>query len=253
MFVSSQIVLFYLIFFEYMKRLYSIFTVIAAAVVLWACGPAEVSNIVTYELDALCTVNKSRIEPEFSDSSFMFAKNVDEFGLETGDRAFMTLTCTYDLYSEVAPMWTILNVRKKIPTYPLSADIDTAAYQTPIIALEPVDFFNDFGALTWVWNEKQNISIVYNGVEATASFAMTVRGVKDGFIELDLFVDADESEKKTTTLLTFDISNIKELLTDEQRAQLPAGGELKTRIYTKRMKNGVLEDWAIDGNYIVNY
>jgi hypothetical protein len=82
---------------------------------------------------------------------------------------------------------------------------------------------------------------------------MTVRGVKDGYIELDLFVDADESEKKTTTLLTFDISNIKELLTDEERAQLPTAGELKTRIYTKRMKNGVLEDWAIDGNYIVNY
>ena len=235
-----------------MKRLYSIMSAVAAALVMWSCAPAEVSNTVTYDIEALCTVNKSRIEPEFSDSTYMFAKNVDEFELETGDRAFMRLTCTYNLYSETQPLWTILDVKKKIPVYPLSAEIDTAAYATPIVALKPVDFFNEFTALTWVWREKQNISIVYKGVEAGASFAMTVRGVNDGYVELDLFVDADEREKETTTLLTFDISNIKEFLTDEQKAQLPAG-ELKTRIYTKRMKNDVLEDWAIDGNYIVKY
>ena len=225
---------------------------VAAAIVMWSCAPAEVSSTVTYDIEALCTVNKARIEPEFSDSTYMFARNVDEFDLETGDRAFMRLTCTYNLYSETQPLWTILDVKKKVPVYPLSTDIDTAAYATPIVALKPVDFFNEFTALTWVWKEKQNINIVYKGTEEGASFAMTVRGVNDGYVELDLFVDADEREKETTTLLTFDISNIKEHLTDEQKALLPAG-ELKTRIYTKRMKNGVLEDWAIDGNYIVKY
>ena len=235
-----------------MKRLYSIISAVAAAIVMWSCAPAEVSSTVTYDIEALCTVNKARIEPEFSDSTYMFARNVEEFDLETGDRAFMRLTCTYNLYSETQPLWTILDVKKKVPVYPLSTDIDTAAYATPIVALKPVDFFNEFTALTWVWKEKQNISIVYKGTEEGASFAMTVRGVNDGYVELDLFVDADEREKETTTLLTFDISNIKEHLTDEQKALLPAG-ELKTRIYTKRMKNGVLEDWAIDGNYIVKY
>lgn len=234
-----------------MKKLYSMIAVLVAVVLVWSCGPAEFENSVTYELEALCTVNKSRIEPEFSDSTYLFAKNVDQFGLETGDRAFLKLTCTYNLYSEATPMWTIVDVKKKIPVYPLSANIDTAAYTTPVVALEPVDFFNEFTALTWVWNEKQNISIVYKGVEDGASYAMTVRGVNDGYVELDLFVNAKEGAADVKTLLTFDISNIADFLSDEEKAQLPTDlDEIKTIIYMKRMNNGRLEDWPIKGNYI---
>lgn len=235
-----------------MKRLYSILSAVAVAAVLWACGPAVLENYVTYELETLCMVNKSRIEPEFSDSTFMFVKNVDEFGLKTGDRVVLKMTATYDLYSETEPLWTILDVKKRIPVYPLSAEIDTAAYKTPIVALEPVDFFNQFAALTWVWKNKQNINVVYNGVEETASFAMTVRGVKDGYVELNLYVDADEQEKSTTTLLTFDISDIKDFLTPEQVAQLPEGEVVKTRIYPMRMKNGKPDNSSdYDGNWIL--
>lgn len=234
-----------------MKKLYSMIAVLVAVVLVWSCGPAEFENSVTYELEALCTVNKSRIEPEFSDSSFLFAKNVDQFGLETGDRAFLKLTCTYNLYSEATPMWTIVDVKKRVPVYPLSADIDTAAYTTPVVALEPVDFFNEFTASTWVWNKKQNISIEYKGVEDGASYAMTVRGVNDGYVELDLFVNAKESTASTTALLTFDISNIADFLSDSEKASLPSDlDEIKTIIYMKRMNNGRLEDWPIKGNYI---
>ena len=234
-----------------MKKLYSMIAVLVAVVLVWSCGPAEFENSVTYELEALCTVNKSRIEPEFSDSTYLFAKNVDQFGLETGDRAFLKLTCTYNLYSEATPMWTIVDVKKKIPVYPLSANIDTASYKTPVIALDPVDFFNEFTALTWVWNKKQNISIVYKGVEEDASYAMTVRGVRDGYVELDLFVNAKEGTADVKTLLTFDISNIADFLRDSEKASLPSNlDEIKTIIYMKRMNNGRLEDWPIDGNYI---
>ena len=91
----------------------------------------------------------------------------------------------------------------------------------------------------------------YKGVEDGASFAMTVRGVNEGFVELELFVDAKESDTETATLLTFDIRNIADYLNDEQKTLLPAEiDSLKTKIYTKRMKNGRLEDWVIPGNYI---
>lgn len=234
-----------------MKRLYSILSAVAVAVVLWACGPAEVENTVTYNLEALCTVNKSRIEPEFSDSTYLFAKNVGQFGLETGDRAFLKMTCTYNLYSETEPLWTILDVVEKVPVYPLSADIDTDSYKTPLITLEPIAFFNQFTALTWVWNKKQNISIVYKGVEEGASYAMTVRGVNDGCVEFDLFVAAKEGTAEVKKLLTFDISNIADFLNDEQKALLPADVDsIKTKIYAKRRKGDDLEDWPIPGNVI---
>lgn len=234
-----------------MKKLYSMIVALMATVLVWSCGPAEFENSVTYELEALCTVNKSRIEPEFSDSTFFFAKNVEQFGLKTGDRAIMKMVCTYNLYSETTPLWTIVDVKKRIPVYPLSADIDTAAYTTPVIALDPVDFFNEFTALTWVWNKKQNISIVYKGVEEDASYAMTVRGVRDGYVQLDLFVNAKEGTADVKTLLTFDISNIADFLSDADKSALPSNlDEIKTIIYMKRMNNGRLEDWPIDGNYI---
>ena len=221
-----------------------------ATVLVWSCGPAEYENSVTYELEALCTVNKSRIEPEFSDSTYLFARNVDEFGLKTGDRAFMSLTCTYNLYSTETPLWTIVDV-KRVPVYPLSADIDTAAYVTPVTGLEYLNFFDDFEAKTWIWKGKQNINIKYRGVEEDASFAMTVRGVKDGYVEFDLFVNAKESDTEIATLLTFDISNVADFLSDEEKAQLPTDlDEIKTTIYMKRMNNGRLEDWPINGDYI---
>ena len=77
---------------------------------------------------------------------------------------------------------------------------------------------------------------------------MAVRGVKDGCVELDLFVDAKESDTETFSLLTFDISDIEDYLSDEERTSL--NDSIVTKIYLKRMNNGVFEDWAIPGNDI---
>ena len=222
---------------------------VVVAVIMWACGPAEQGFTMEYELQGLYTVNKARVEPEFSDT-FLFVRNIDDFELETGDRAFLHLHYYYDAYSGVAPQWNIRQVIKKVPTYPLlsMADVDTAAYCTPITGLQPLNFFNEYEALTWVWKEKQNISIKYKGVEDGASFALAVRGVKDGYVELQLFVDARESNKETSTLLTFDIANIKDFLSDDEKALL--SDSIKTKIFAKRMNNDVLVDWKIDGNSI---
>lgn len=236
-----------------MKRLYSIVAAVSAALAMWSCGPAEMGYTQEFTLQSLYTVNKAAVAPEFSDT-FLFVKNLGDFDLKTGDRAMLLMHYYYDAYSGKQPQWTVKEVLKRFPVYPLSAmaDVDTAMYRTPITGLQPLNFFNDFDALTWVWKEKQNICIKYKAVEEGASYAMAVRGVKDGYVELELFVDAQEAEKEIATLLTFDIGNIKDFLTDEQKALLPAGQEIKTKIFAKRVKNGVLEDWGIDGNYIVN-
>lgn len=235
-----------------MKKFYSIIAAFSAAVLVWSCGPAEVGYTQEFTLQGLYTVNKATVEPEFSDTSF-FVRNIEEYDLKTGDRALILLHYYYDAYSGKAAQWNIREILKRIPVYPLSfpAEVDSAAYLTPITGVQPLNFFNSFEALTWIWKGKQNLCVKYKGVEDGASFAMTVRGVNEGFVELELFVDAKESDTETATLLTFDIRNIADYLNDEQKTLLPAEiDSLKTKIYTKRMKNGRLEDWVIPGNYI---
>jgi hypothetical protein len=232
-----------------MKRLYSIVAAVSAALAMWSCGPAEMGYTQEFTLQSLYTVNKAAVAPEFSDT-FLFVKNLGDFDLKTGDRAMLLMHYYYDAYSGKQPQWNVKEVLKRFPVYPLSAmaDVDTAMYRTPITGLQPLNFFNDFDALTWVWKEKQNVCIKYKGIEKDASFAMAVRGVKDGCVELDLFVDARESDTEAVSLLTFDISDIEDYLSDEERTSL--NDSIVTKIYLKRMKNGILEDWAIPGNDI---
>ena len=235
-----------------MKRLYTAISAVVAALIMWACGPAEQGYTMEYELQGLYTVNKSRVEPEFSDT-FLFMRNIDSFDLETGDRAFLLLHYYFDAYSGVAPQWDIRQVLKKVPIYPLSSmdDVNAKEYSSPIIGFQPVNFFNEYEARTWVWKDKQNINIKYKGVEEDASFALAVRGVKDSCVVLELFVNAKESDELATTLLTFDISNIKDFLSDDEKALL--SDSIKTKIYYKRMNNGELKGDEFDGNHIVYF
>lgn len=235
------------------KRLYTVFAVLFAAVVMWACGPAEVGYTEEWNIQGLYTVNKATVAPEFTDT-FYFVRNIDEFDLKTGERAMLLMHYYFDAYSGKAPQWNIKKVIKKIPVYPLSprSEIYDSVYTTPITAFQPFNFYNEFEALTWVWGGKQNISVKFKGVEETASYAMTVRGVKDNCVELDFWVAAEESEKEAQALLTFDISNIADFIDLADKGVVPADiDSIKTKIYVRRIKNDALMDWAVDGNYIV--
>ena len=98
--------------------------------------------------------------------------------------------------------------------------------------------------------KKQNICIKYQGVEEGAAFALAVRDVKDGYVEFDLYVNAPASDKETATLLTFDIADVADYVSDEHKNLLT--DSTKTRIYIKRMNNGVLVDTPVEGNNIVD-
>ena len=238
-----------------MKKLYNVLTALVAVTAMWACGPAEVGFTQEFDLQGLYTVNKATVAPEFSDTMF-FIRNMENFDLKTGDRVMLLLHYNYDAYSGVDGQWKIVEVLKKFPTHPLSSlsDIDTSAYKTLVTGLQPLNFFNKFEAKSWIWKNWQNICIKYNGVEEGASFAMAVRGVDEkGCVVLQLFVDAKESEKETATLLTFDISNITDFLTDEQKALLPEGKDIETTIILKRSQGGEPVNWPEKGNNIVYY
>ena len=236
-----------------MKKLYSLIAVLATVVFMGSCEPAEIGATQTWYYYGIYTVNKATVAPEFSDTN-LFVKNIDDFDLKTGDRLFLTLQCYYNFYSELPPQWSLIEVGRVIPTYPLSskAEIDTTEYETPFLELCPVNFFEEFTALTWVWKDKQNICLKYKGEKEGARFAMTVRGVDAaGYVVLDLHIDAEESDNITQALLTFDISNVRDLLSDEEKALLPEGKEIKTKISVKRTDNNVLKPLEIDGNKII--
>lgn len=228
-----------------MKKLYSALAAVSAAVIMWACGPAEQEYTIEYNLQGLYTVNKHTVAPEFADT-FLFVNNMDNYELKTGDRAFLKLHYFYDAYSGKAGQWSITDIIKMVPVRPLSQDIDTAKYNTPVTGVHYLNFFNEFETSAWVLNDKQNICIKYKGVERDADFAMTVRGVKEGYLEFDLFVDAPESSTETETLLTFDISNVADYLSDEDKALLT--DSIATRIYLKRMYDGRPGDYKAEGN-----
>ena len=236
-----------------MKKLYSLIAALAAVIFMSSCEPAEYGAWQTWTYYGIYTVNKAKVAPELSDTSF-YVKNIDDFNLKTGDRLFLTLQCYYNFYSELSPQWTLLSVGNVIPTYPLSSkdEIDSTVYTTPFLEVVPVDFYQEFYALTWVWQDKQNINLKYRGEKEGAKFAMTVNGVNDeGYVLLELFIDAEESDKETEVLLTFDISNVKDFLSAEEKALLPENGDIKTKIIVKRTVNGVLKPLEIDGNYFL--
>ena len=239
----------FILYMNFMRKLYSAVAAFSAAVIMWACGPAEMGYTEEYTLQGIYTVNKATVAPEFTDT-FLFIRNIEDYELKTGDRAFLKLHYYYDAYSGKAPQWNIVDIIKEIPVYPLSrkSDIDTTMYKTPVTGLKSVNFFNSFNTSSWVWKDKQNINIKYMGVEKDASFAMAVRGVKDGCVELELYVNAPASDDETETLLTFDISNVADFLSDEDKALLT--DSISTRIYLKRMYDGVLGDYDIPGNDI---
>ena len=233
-----------------MKKCYSIVVASVATIIMWACGPAEAGFTQHFTLEGLYTVNKATVAPEFSDT-FFFVNNIDDYDLKTGERAFIVMDYYYDAYSGKAGAWNIKSVKEKVPVYPLSlrSDIDESAYATPITGLRAVGYFYD-KLYTWVWKERQNISVEYRGVKEGALYAMAVRGVtEDGCVEFDLFINAEESNETVSVLLTFDISNVADLLTDEQKALLPENGDIKTKIYAKRKKGDTVVAWPIDGNY----
>ncbi len=235
-----------------MKKYFIGLFVAVMAVCFVSCDSAESGFKQEMYLDNIFTVNKHAVIPEYSDTSFMVS-NMDSYNLNTGDRARMVLRYYYDANSGRMPEWSIYSLVEVIPTRRLqsAADVDIAAYVTPFTALPYYELLDRYCKPVWVWKNRQNINITYKGVKDGAEFAMVVRGLKDNSVELELLAKADDNGNSSSTkLLTFDLADIGNYLTAEEKSSVSGVDSLQTRIFFKRLeKDKVSEAQVIGGKF----
>ena len=220
-----------------------------------SCEMAEQGYTEEIYYDNIFTVNKHTVSPEFKDTSYMMS-NMDEHPLQTGDRARMILRYYFDAYSGRMPQWTIHKVVETIPTRDIVAksEIDSAAFVTPFVGLDYYELMDRYYNPVWVWKNRLNMNIIYKGVADDAEFAMAVRGISDGLVELELYAKAKSvGEVTTTKLLTFDLADVEGLILPEQQALVSDVDSLKTKIYFKLLDDkGVVKEGNIMGGKFRN-
>ena len=237
-----------------MKNFFNMASALLFSVALFSCEPAEQGYTYDYYLDNIYTVNKHRVIPEFDDTMLMVS-NMDQFAFQTGDRVHMTLRNYYDSNTMPKPQLSIYNVVEVIPTLPLvgKESVDTAEYNALFNNLHQYEFLDRYAQPVWVWDNRQNINISFFGVKDDASFVMAVRGVGEDCVELGLYAKARRVGKVTNTrLLSFDLSNVADFLSDEEKAKVAGIDSLKTRIYLKREDEGKVKEVSILGGKFAN-
>ena len=244
-----------------MKRFFGLAALLSVALAFFSCEPAETGYEFEYYYDNIYTVNKHKVRPEFQDS-LLTIYNMDKYGLETGHRARMVLKYYFDYSTMAYPKWEIAELIEVIPTLPLQAKdaVNAEEYNTLFTSLNYYELMDRYLQPVWVWNGLQNINIEYKGLKDNAQFAMTVRGIgvdetdeKNVCVEFDLHAKAQQSGNvKSSKLLTFDISNVADFLTDEQKSRIAGIDSLKTRIFLKSEVDGVAKETNILGGKFAN-
>lgn len=240
--------------FMNMKKLFLYLSAALSAVAFVSCDNPKKEYTQEFFLDNIYTVNKHTVTPEFGDTSYMVS-NMNSYPLQTGDRVRMMLRFYYDAFSGKMPEWEIYAVDEVIPTRPLQArnSVDTTEYATPFIAITYYELMDRLCNPVWIWKNRQNINIIYKGMRNGAEFAMSVRGVTDGYIDLDLFAKATaEGNTQTEQLLTFDLENVCDFLTAEEKNSIAGHDSLQTRIFFKRLDNNTLKEVKIIGGTFAN-
>ena len=180
---------------------------------------------------------------------------MDSYGYQTGDRVHMTVREYYDASTMKKPVYEIAGVTRKIETLPLSqaGTVDTTEYNAAFYKLEYYEFADRYVNPVWIWNNRQNLNLSYFGTKVGASFAMSVRGVNDDCVELDLMGKTNRNgQEVNSTLLTFDLSNIADFLTAEQKNGIAGKDSLRTRIYLNHEANGAVNKVNIIGGKFAN-
>lgn len=237
-----------------MKRFLGVAVMLMATVAFFSCDPAESEYKYDIYYENIYTVNKHKVSPEFSDSLIAIS-NMDKFGLETGQRARMVLHYYYDYSTMKAPKWEISSIVEIIPTLPLQSkdSVDATVFNTSFSKLKHYELMDRYVQPVWIWKNRQNISISFFGLKDNAEFAMTVRGVYDDCVELDLLAKAKRSGNVTSSrLLTFDLTNVADFLTEEDKESIAGLDSLRTRIYLKREDEGVVKEIDIIGGKFQN-
>lgn len=219
-----------------MNRLAGIFLSLVALLSLFSCGPGEVYHIEEGYVSSIYTVNKATLQPEFEDTLYRVTNHPNDFGLETGDRAHILLHYYFDAYSGKQTEWDIVQVIEKIPTLDISPreSIDTASYDLPFSGLDMYELYGAYVRPEWVWNNRINVNVKYNAVPEKTHFAMTVCGISNDTIKLNLLAKTEQTcDSVRTKLLSYDLNNISDLLTDDEKSAVNGYEKLKFRVYLK--------------------
>lgn len=245
----------FLKFMKMKKFISTIFVAVVSVAFVVSCGPADQEFTEERFVDNIYTVNKHAVIPEFTDTSYMVS-NMAQHPLQTGDRVRMILRYYFDAGSSKMPQWSIYHIGEIIPVRPIVAkgEVDTLEYATPFVGLDYYELMERYYNPVWIWKNRQNINIIYKGVEDEAQFAMAVRGISGDFLELELYAKAKSiAEVKTTKLLTFDLNGVESLVAPEEQSLVKDIDSLRTKIYLKRLdEKGVVSEASIIGGKFRN-
>lgn len=192
-------------------------------------------------------VNKATLRPEFEDTILRVVNNPWDFGLETGDRAHVIVHFYYDAYSGKSTEWDIVSVVEEIPVLPITArdEIDADSYDMLFTGLADYELYDRYVHAAWVWENRLNVNVAYKGVPETAEFAMSVRGVSNDTIDVNVLArTAESSDTAKTRLLTFDLNGIGNHLTNEEKMAVKEYETLKFRLHFK-VKDGIEGSYKI--------
>ena len=217
-----------------MKKLFKLFLLsVISFASLVSCDEAE--NSITFDnyYEHICTVNKWTVTPELGDT-FYRVDNMDRFDLNDGDRAKLVLRNYYNSEVTKYPEWTIHQVVEVIPVFDIvSKDaINAAEYNTYVTSINSYKIGDQISDDIWVWNNLQNINVQFKGVKKDAKFALSVIGIEENCVNLQLHIKADaDGDTKSEKLLTFNLLSLEKALSPNDFALLSSYDKLQTKLF----------------------
>ncbi len=175
-------------------------------------------------IQGIFTVNRNFLYPEMQDSFYRVDPgDISAFDLNEGDRAFMTLQYEIDnTMGSAFAKWSLKSVEEKLSVSALTAiaDVDTVEFSSPVVGLSemlvatpsPVVQSDLVIAADWYWNKKQNFNLFFYGNGSVGDFQFSPMGVSKDTLCFALNSKIAKGDEPTIQLVTFDLSNVRTML-----------------------------------------
>ena len=221
-----------------MNKLKFIFPVLLSVLLIAvACEPVQNSYVVdSYSVDVYMVNGNATLTPELGDT-ILRVSNFSSYDLEPGDRACICLHYHFDAYNSKNCELKIADVMEKIETLELDPRENTAdeSYDLPIGVYD----YNLCKPYAWVCNNRVNVNALFKAKPAATDFVMSLAGVKQDTLLLNLRAKTTApSDTAFTKLLSYSLDGIGNMLTDEEKAGLQGHEKLKLRV---QMKDGWID------------
>ena len=179
-------------------------------------------------VQGLYTVDRNFLYPEMVDT-FYKVDNISDFGLQDGDRAYITLAYEVDNYfGPTMAKYYIKSVEGKVPVSALSAkeDVDASEYSSAILGFRSKALYG-WG---WLWNKYQNVSVAYYSNGSLGDFKLTPKGLSGDTLCFALNAKIEDGDEYVEHLMSFDVSSFVDILSADEAAKLYALDSLNTKL-----------------------